>query len=91
MRSGASRADARAARLARIRERAAKHAEEFAARQWLMVDDLAARWHMSKRAVRKIPRERLPYLNVGSGARELRRYSPEAVAAYEAEGSKGAA
>ena len=46
---------------------------------------LARRWNCSVNTVRAIPRDDLPYLVLGGGlVRELRRYAPESVAAYEA-------
>lgn len=45
---------------------------------------LAERWHCSPNTVRAIPATALPYLNLGRGLqRELRRYRPDDVYAYE--------
>jgi len=48
------------------------------------VQTLATRWGCSTPTVRAIPSTALPYLNLGHGLqRELRRYRPEDVYAYE--------
>lgn len=72
--------------LAEIRARAKAHEAELAARTtWFKVKDLAARWGVSPTTVRSIPHDELPYKAFGRGLKhQNRRYSPEAVAAYEA-------
>lgn len=55
----------------------------------LTTSDLADRWSKSKRSVRRIPPELLPYVMIGG----QRRYRPPDVAAYEERqevGSEGA-
>jgi hypothetical protein len=68
-----------------IRGRAMRHQEELDRdTKFFTVADLAARWKCSKATVRAIPTSRLPYTNLGTGLkRELRRYRPDHVAAYE--------
>lgn len=68
--------------------------EEIAARHqmelekhiaFFSVQTLAKRWGCSTTTVRAIPMTTLPYLNLGHGLqRELRRYRPDDVYAYEA-------
>lgn len=71
--------------LAEIRERAQRHQEELDRNtRFLTVADLAARWRCSKGTVRAISKKTLPYVNLGNGlVRELRRYRPADVEAYE--------
>jgi hypothetical protein len=72
--------------LEELRARAAAHQEHLDRNtKFYTVADLAARWGCSKTSVRAISAELLPYLNVGSGLqRELRRYRPADVEAFEA-------
>ena len=65
-----------------MREKAAEHARQLESVHWLDVEDLAARWGVSKSTVREISRDALPYLTFGKTLR--RRYDPEDVLAYEA-------
>lgn len=71
--------------LAEIRARAQRHQDELDRdTKFYTVADLAARWKCSKATVRAIATSRLPYTNLGHGLkRELRRYHPDDVAAYE--------
>jgi hypothetical protein len=79
-------------RMARIRREAARHQAELEALRWLTPEALRARWHVSAKTVRSIPRDVLPYLELGSGtARKRRRYNPADVEAYEARSHRGAA
>lgn len=48
--------------------------------------DLADRWSKSRRSIRRIPAEELPYVEIGG----QRRYRPEDVAAYEESNLVGA-
>lgn len=69
--------------LAQIRARAAAHQEALDP-TWLTPQLLAARWGVSVTTVRDIPRAELPYKEFGRGLKlRRRRYSPQAVAAYE--------
>lgn len=72
-------------RLAEIRARAQRHQDEIDRdTKFFSVADLAARWACSKGTVRAIAKTTLPYTNLGNGLqRELRRYHPDAVAAFE--------
>lgn len=72
--------------LAEIRARAARHQDELDRdTRFLTVADLAARWRCAKGTVRAISKLALPYVNLGHGLkRELRRYAPADVEAYEA-------
>jgi hypothetical protein len=83
----ADREQAQAARLQRIRERQAAHNERIEAEQWFTSSQLAARWNVGQTTVLMLPRERLPYTQFGLGKRPRRRYSPAAVAAFEAVGA----
>lgn len=71
--------------LEEIRARAKRHDDELARDvAFLTIADLAARWHCAKNTVRAISKAALPYVNLGNGVkRELRRYHPDDVAAYE--------
>jgi hypothetical protein len=72
--------------LATLRARREAH-ERYLDRntRFLNLAQLAARWGCSKNTVRAIPITALPYLNMGTGlVREMRRYDPADVAAYEA-------
>lgn len=73
--------------LAVVRERAQRHQEELDRdTRFFSVGALAARWGVSKGTVRAIPRGELFYKNMGRGLkRELRRYAPDDVYAYELE------
>lgn len=72
--------------LAEIRARAERHQQELDKNlRYFTVGDLAKRWGCSSTTVRAIAKTTLPYLNLGQGLmRELRRYRPEDVEAYEA-------
>jgi hypothetical protein len=71
--------------LEEVRARTARHDAELDRNtKFFSVADLAKRWGVSVSTVRAIPRERLPWTNLGHGlVRELRRYHPDAVASYE--------
>jgi hypothetical protein len=58
-----------------------EHARQIEAVHWLGVRDLVNRWGVSAATVRKIARERLPYLLFGDS--QLRRYDPRDVERYE--------
>ena len=77
--------ETRTARVARtvseIRAEAAAHARQIEAVLWMETRDLAARWGVSLSTVRKIPRDKLPYLTLGET--HVRRYHPDDVAAFE--------
>jgi hypothetical protein len=76
--------------LAEIRARRLKHEEELASVRWFTPALLAARWRVSETTVRAIPRDALPYLELGTGTKlKRRRYSPEDVAAFETRRSDG--
>lgn len=66
-----------------------EHQAQIVARSWPGVPDLAARWGVSRATVRKIPRDRLPYLDFGGT--HIRRYDPADVASYEEREKQGAA
>lgn len=72
--------------LAAIRARALLHEQQLDRdTAFFTVGDLAARWGVSKGTIRAISTTALPYVNLGNGLkRELRRYHPADVAAYEA-------
>lgn len=72
-----------------MREAAKAHSRQIEAVLWLSVQDLAARWGVSAGTVRKVPREALPYLTLGSST--VRRYDPRDVEQYEATAKQGAA
>lgn len=59
-------------------------------RAWYTAAELAARWNVSVDTVYRVPRDVLPYIEFGAGARAYRRYSPGAVAAYEEKGGRAA-
>jgi hypothetical protein len=72
--------------LATIRQRAREHQEEIdLALVYLTCQQLAKRWQIHASTVRAIPRDLLPYKEIGNG-RHLRhrRYHPKDVEAYEA-------
>ncbi len=72
--------------IAVLHDRAEAHQRELDRdTAFFSVADLARRWGCSKNTVRGIPKADLPYLNLGHGlSRELRRYPPAGVYAYEA-------
>lgn len=73
------------ANIALLHDRAETHQAELDAAAFFCVRDLAKRWGVSANSVRAIPRDELPYLNLGRGLhRELRRYPPAGVYQYEA-------
>lgn len=71
--------------LSGIRARAEQHERELDRdTEFYTVADLAKRWHCSATSVRDVAKTELPYLNLGRGlVRELRRYRPSDVYAYE--------
>lgn len=74
------------ANIALLSERASEHQAELdAVTTYFKPKDLATRWGCSCNTVRAIPFDALPYINIGQGlSRELRRYPPANVYAYEA-------
>ena len=76
-------------RMSQLREAAKAHSRQIDAVLWLTVADLAVRWGVSTKTVRKIPRASLPYLELGSS--HVRRFDPRDVEAYEAESKRGSA
>ena len=70
-----------------LRASAAVHAKQLEAVHWLQVNDLAARWGISPGSVRKIPRDKLPYLLFGES--NQRRFDPRDVERYESEQKAG--
>lgn len=66
-----------------------EHERQLQAPGWPGVKDLADRWGVSRRNVRKIPREKLPYLSFGDS--DIRKYDPADVAAFEEREKRGAA
>jgi hypothetical protein len=69
-----------------VRARAQRHQDELDRNtRFLSAMDLKRRWGCCLQTVRAIPKRDLPYLNLGRGlVRELRRYRPADVEAYEA-------
>lgn len=61
----------------------AAHERQLEAVHWLSVQDLAARWAISGATVRKVPRDKLPYLLFGDS--QVRRYDPRDVERFEDE------
>jgi len=63
-----------------------KHEREIQARTtWLDAALIAESWGVCQNTVRDIPRDELPYMELGRGAQKRRRrYDPADVAAYEA-------
>lgn len=74
-------------RLAELREAAKAHSKQLDAVLWLSVSDLAIRWQVSPKTVRKISRDALPYLELGKST--VRRYDPRDVESYEANAKRG--
>ncbi len=72
--------------LATIRARAAEHQDALdLAVRYLTPQHLAARWLCSVSTVKAIPRDELPYKEIGRGRLlKRRRFHPDDVAAYEA-------
>jgi hypothetical protein len=70
-------------RMARIRARQAEHNAAVESVTWFTSSQLAARWNIGQTTVLMIPRSALPYRTFGMGKRPRRRYSPDAVAAFE--------
>lgn len=64
-----------------LRAGAAEHARQIESAQWLDVKDLAQRWAISPSLVRRIDREKLPY--IAFGETRARRYSIADVEAFE--------
>jgi hypothetical protein len=64
-----------------------EHEAQLRAGAWFTARQLAERWQVTVSTVYGLPRTDLPYVQLGTGQRRLhRRYSPEAVAAFEAAG-----
>lgn len=72
--------------LAAIRARADAHESDLDMGTTMLTPaQLAERWACHVSTIRDIPRDELPYLELGSGrTRHYRRYHPRDVAAYEA-------
>lgn len=66
-----------------------QHQQQLEARGWPGVKQLADRWHVSRATVRKIPREKLPYISFGDS--DVRRYDPADVALFEEREKQGVA
>jgi hypothetical protein len=77
--------------LAVIRQRAREHQEEIdLAVRFLSPKALAERWDVSVTAVLSIPSDELPFTVINAGkVKHHRRYSPDAVLAYERLRSEG--
>jgi len=59
----------------------------LAALAFATVAELAARWRVDASTVTAVPFDQLPWVNLArSGRKQLRRYDPEAVRAFEARG-----
>lgn len=73
--------------LQEIRARARQHQAEIdLSIVYLEVSDLARRFGCAPSTVRDIPRDRLPYMELGRGRKlKRRRYHPADVIAYEEE------
>ena len=76
-------------RMAELREAAKAHSKQLDAVSFLTVGDLAVRWDVSPKMVRKIPRAALPYLELGQS--NVRRYDPRDIEQYEADSKRGSA
>jgi len=78
--------------LAVLRSRAAAHQDEIdLSIRYLTPSQLAARWQVSVSTVRDIPRDDLPYTEIGRGRlHRRRRYHPGRVAEYEVRRGRGA-
>jgi hypothetical protein len=72
----------------RLFDRAAEHQQQLDVKlKYLTPAKLAARWDVCETTVRDIPRDLLPYLELGKGVKyKRRRYNPVDVLAYEARG-----
>ncbi len=75
--------------MSELREAAKAHSRQLEAVLWLSVGDLAVRWGVSPKTVRKVDRAALPYLALGES--NVRRYDPRDVEAYEDKSKRGAA
>lgn len=74
-------------RIQTIRERALAHQEELESQRWWTPKKLAERWSVSVSTIYGIPANELSFKTFGRGKRfPRRRYSPAAVAQYEAAG-----
>lgn len=78
--------------LEEVRARAQRHGDELGRDEFFFTAArLARRWGVSTSTVRAIPFAELPWKNLGRGlVRELRRYHPDDVEAYEARDRKKA-
>jgi hypothetical protein len=72
--------------IAPLREQARAFNRELEAKaSWITVSQLAQRWGVCHSTVRDIPRDQLPFIEFGTGARyRRRRYDPADVQAFEA-------
>jgi hypothetical protein len=67
-----------------------EHEAQLQATAWYTPQALAARWACDVSTVYRLSPSDLPYITLGRGrVRARRRYSPEAVAAFEAAGGVG--
>lgn len=66
-----------------------EHERQLQAQGWPGVPELAAKWGVSRATVRKIARERLPYLEFGGT--HIRRYDPADIVAFEEREKAGVA
>ncbi|HEY4307722.1 MAG TPA: hypothetical protein VGM82_24820 [Gemmatimonadaceae bacterium] len=64
-----------------VRAAALSHGQQIESKGWLGVPALAARWNVSRKSVRNIPREQLPYITFGGTS--VRRYKPADVEHFE--------
>jgi hypothetical protein len=73
-----------------LRARQREHARRLESVLFAKASELAARWNADVETVHAIPREKLPYMEIGKS--KSRRYDPRDVEAYEqAEKQPGAA
>lgn len=64
-----------------LRAAANAQATQMESSRWLGVPELALRWNVSRASVRKIPRDKLPYITFGGTS--VRRYKPADVEHFE--------
>jgi hypothetical protein len=79
--------------LATIRQRAREHQDDLdLALVYLTPQDLTKRWQVSITTVKAIPRDELPYKEIGRGVHlKRRRYNPLDVEAFESRDRGGLA
>lgn len=66
-----------------------QHERQLQASGWPGVAVLARKWGVSRKTVRDIPRDQLPYISFGQS--DVRRYDPDDVERFEAKAKKGIA